>query len=299
MNSLSELTVIIVTYQTDRKILKDCINSINKDVQIKIIENSNLFENEDLFLKEYQNLSIYCTGKNLGYGGGNNFGFEKTKTNFALVLNPDIICDKEFFENIKIYLDNKINFSIIGTSLKNKSIFNTSGQFNENKNKIYEEDQLEKFLKRVNWVVGSSMLFNLKKFEKKKIFDENFFLYFEEFDLCKKLEKEKNKVYTSSKLLVTHLGYKGSFAANPKLTLLGEKLRNWHWMWSTFYFYKSNYGILFAYRKTFSKLIKSSLKFIYYYLSFNDQLSSKYKYRFLGLLNSMKGKKSWFRINLP
>ena len=183
-------------------------------------------------------------------------------------------------------------------NLKNKSFFKTSGRFNENKNKVYKEDQLNNFLKRVNWVVGSSMLINLKQFEKKQIFDENFFLYFEEFDLCKRLEKKQNKVYSSSKLLVTHLGYKGSFAANPNLATLGEKLRNWHWMWSTFYFYKNNYGIFFAYKKTFSKFIKSFLKFIYYSLIFNYQLSSKYKYRFLGLLNSMMGKKSWFRINL-
>jgi hypothetical protein len=41
MNNLSNLTVIIVTYKTDIKILKDCINSIDPKVKIKIVENSN------------------------------------------------------------------------------------------------------------------------------------------------------------------------------------------------------------------------------------------------------------------
>ena len=41
-------------------------------------------------------------------------------------------------------------------------------------------------LEKVEWVTGCSMLINLKKFNDKEIFDKNFFLYFEEFDLCKK-----------------------------------------------------------------------------------------------------------------
>jgi len=86
---LSNLTVIIVTYKTDRNILRNCINSIDRKVKIKIIENSENFENKEIFESDFSNLSIYCTGKNLGMGSGNNFGINLVKTRYVLILNPD------------------------------------------------------------------------------------------------------------------------------------------------------------------------------------------------------------------
>ena len=70
---LSKLTVIIVTYKTDQNILRNCINSIDRKVKIKIIENSKNFENKEIFENDFSNLSIYCTGKNLGYGQWKQF----------------------------------------------------------------------------------------------------------------------------------------------------------------------------------------------------------------------------------
>jgi len=50
-NFLSEITVVILTYKTDRDILYNCLNSIDKKVKIQIIENSTKFEKKDEFLK--------------------------------------------------------------------------------------------------------------------------------------------------------------------------------------------------------------------------------------------------------
>ena len=103
MKSLKNLTTIIVTYRTPKNILTNCIKSIHKSVKILIIENSKNFENEKYFKKKFSNLKIICAGSNLGYGKGNNLGFKLTKTNFALVLNPDVICGKNFFKNLSSF----------------------------------------------------------------------------------------------------------------------------------------------------------------------------------------------------
>ena len=58
---LSNLTVIIVTYKTDQNILRNCINSIDRKVKIKIIENSENFENKEIFENDFSNLSIIQT----------------------------------------------------------------------------------------------------------------------------------------------------------------------------------------------------------------------------------------------
>ena len=85
----NKITVVIVTYQTNRSILLKCLSSINKNIEILIVENSKKFEDKNLFLKKFKNLQIICSGKNLGYGRGNNYGLTKIKTKYALILNPD------------------------------------------------------------------------------------------------------------------------------------------------------------------------------------------------------------------
>ena len=300
MKYKKNLTVIIVIYKTSDKILLSCIKSIDKKVKIKIIENSNNFENKKLLEKKFPNLKVHCTGKNLGYGGGNNYGFKLSKTDYALVLNPDAVCDKNFFVNVKKYLDKKFDFTVIGTRLNKKSIFKSYGFFDKkNKsNDLIDFDKKNKHLsiEKVDWVVGCGMLINLKKFKSNKIFDENFFLYFEEFDLCKRLKTKGENVYSSKLLLISHLGFKGSFASDLNLKLEAAYLRNWHWMWSSFYFYKKNYGYLFAYKKSIGKLVRSFIKYLFYVFFFNKEEANNYKSRFLGLFNSIIGKKSWERL---
>jgi len=299
MNNLSNLTVVIVTYKTDEKILTNCIKSINNNVKILIIENSSEFKNKEIF-KSYSNITIHCTGKNLGYGGGNNFGLNFVNTKYALISNPDVIYDKSFFENINFYLSEKINFSIIGPQNKSKSIFASHGFFDK-KNKTNLDNNIldynEHNLKKCDWVIGCSMVLNLNFFKTKNIFDENFFLYFEEFDLCKQILNANGNIFSSKILLIDHLAFKGSFSTNENLKFDADKLRDWHWMWSTFYFYKKNYGYLNALRRTIGKLIRSLFKIIFYSLIFKKKEKSKYVCRFMGLINSILGKKSFYRVD--
>ena len=74
---LSELTVVILTYRTNREVLSNCLKSLDEKVKVKIIENSEYFENEKEFISKFSNLTIECTGKNLGFGGGNNLVLRK------------------------------------------------------------------------------------------------------------------------------------------------------------------------------------------------------------------------------
>jgi len=297
MNSLSDLTIVIVTYRTDEKVLTDCINSIHNSVKIKIIENSTEFKLKDKFISLFTNVEIHCTGKNLGMGSGNNFGIDLIKTRYAFVLNPDTICDKNFFINIQNYLNKDINFSIIGATYKNEKTFSSAGYFEENINNNNHYLNETTGLKKVDWVMGCSMLIDLNNFSSKKLFDESFFLYFEEFDLCKRINDSGKNVFVSKELIIDHLGNKGSSQEDPLLKLDTEKLRNWHWMWSTFYFHKKNYGYFSAFRKTYGKVFRSFVKVLFFSITFNKKQKAIYLSRMLGLLSSMIGKKSSYRVN--
>ncbi len=297
MNNIKNITIIIVTYLTNKKILLNCLNSIDKKINVIIVENSSKFKDEKFFLKKFKNLKVFCTGKNLGYGKGNNFGIKKTKTDYALILNPDTVLDKFFCKNLKKILNNK-KFSIIGCQYINDKVYMPAGYFNSQKNERFRKNYFEekkKSLIKVEWVVGCAMLLNLKIIKKTSIFDENFFLYFEEYDLCKQLTNNKKNIYLSKDLKVHHLGFKSSFTKDPSFEIEAEKLRNWHWMWSHFYFYKKNYNYFYAIFKTGGKFFKSLFRIILYLIIFDFKKKDKYLYRFLGLFSSIVGMKSDYR----
>ena len=87
MNNIHNLTIVIVTYRTDEKILKDCLDSVDPQVKILLIENSKSIAFKEKLEKIYPNLNVVLSGSNLGYGAGNNFGLSRVKTKFVLILN--------------------------------------------------------------------------------------------------------------------------------------------------------------------------------------------------------------------
>ena len=294
---LHQLTAVILTYKTNLEILKKCLKSINPKVKILIVENSSHFK----YLKEIQsnfsNIEVICSGSNLGYGGGNNFGLNKVKTNYALILNPDTVCEDNFFLNINKYLSGNIDFTLIGTTYRNKTDFKPAGFFNKKDLKNAQFDK-ESNLYEVDWIAGHTILFNMKKFSNKIFFDENFFLFFEEFDLCMTLKKRNEKVYMCPDLKIDHMGWKSSFNVDENFEIHSHKLRNWHYMWSFFYYNKKNYGYLYSLIKSLSRLLRSVLRIIFYSITFNNKQRIIYTYRFLGLINSIFLKKSKYRINI-
>ena len=298
MKKINNLTVVIVTFLTDKKILLNCIQSISKQTKIIIVENSKNFKNKKYFLKKFPNIEVVCTGLNLGYGKGNNYGLNRVKTDYALILNPDIICKSDFFNKVSKLIYTNKKFSIVGCQYSNDTVFLPAGFFDAKKHNIFQKNfnkSKKNILTKVDWVTGCSMLINLKKYKDKNIFDKNYFLYFEEFDLCKSTNNKGGFVYSSSNLKVHHLGFKGSIGANKLLKIEANKLRDWHWMWSYFYFYKKNYNYFYALFKISGKFFKSFLKAIFYTLVFDKVNRDKYLFRFLGLLFSIIGLKSNYR----
>ena len=291
MSNLKELTVIIVTYKTNDEILSNCINSIKKEIKIINVETSNDISHKNKIEKKYENVEVILSGKNLGYGTANNLGLKNIKTRYVLISNPDVEYNKDFFDKLNFYLKGDIEFSVIGPSYNDQTAFQSYGNLDGSLNKSEFNDF---FLKHVGYVVGCSMLLDTNNINVN--FDENFFLYFEEADFCKRINNNGGNIFTSSKLFITHLGYKGSISTDPRYEIEAEKIRSWHWMWSTFYYHRKHSGYLKAFSLMYGKLIRAFFKMIVFSLLYNKKKQATYYARFSGLFNAMIGKKSWYRI---
>ena len=296
MYLIDQLTVVIVTYKTNKQILDQCIKSILGKAKILIVENSNNNEVKLSYEKNFPDLEVFLTGSNLGYGGGNNKGLSLVKTKYALISNPDVIYEEDFFNNLKTYIDEKTDFSIIGPLYRSKD-YASHGYFDDLKNNKFQIDGLEnESLIKTHWIVGCTMFINLEKFENKKLFDENFFLFFEEFDLCRRVLKKGGKIYASKKLYVKHLGHKGSAIVDPKYEKESNFLRSWHWMWSSFYYYEKNFSYIYAIKCMCGKFFRSLIKMVYYRIFYDSVKFTMYYGRACGIWNRLIGKKSWYRL---
>jgi GT2 family glycosyltransferase len=131
----------------------------------------------------------------------------------------------------------------------------------------------------------------LENFNSKKYFDENIFLYLENDDLCKRVSESGENIYVVPKSKIKHLGAK---AVDEKYKYEIELSRNWHWVWSKFYFNKKHYGFLRAYIKVCPIFISATFKMLLYFF-INKRKKKIYLYRALGFLNAVTGKKSFYR----
>ena len=153
----------------------------------------------------------------------------------------------------------------------------------KNKNKF--------LLKEVDYV-DLTWLINKDNFDEGDLWDENIFLYFEAKDFAKRLKDKNKRIFVTKAIKTYHIG---SSSHDIKLDYYSKINRNWHYNWSRFYFNKKHYGILFAYKKGLSLLIKTTFRLIksVFFLKTNDV-------KFIlpelhGLIASMFNKSSYYR----
>ena len=122
-------------------------------------------------------------------------------------------------------------------------------------------------------------------------FDEKFFMYLENVDLCLRAKKDSGKLLIITNSKIRHLGAQ---AVDNKYIEEVELSRNWHWMWSKLYFNKKHRGFFISMLLGFISLIGNFLKFSIYMITFNKKRNI-YRMRMSGIINSFLGKQSWYR----
>ena len=286
--SRQNLSIVIVTFKSEG-VIHECIKSIDKDIKITVVENSNNFQFKDELEKSYKNVSCILSSENLGMGSGNNIGIKRATTDFVLILNPDVILEASTINELITASQKILSFAILAPISSDSDYPNY--KLDNDKKSLIDYN----FPFKVKSIDGFAMLFNKKQLDKrfnKNYFDENFFMYLENDDLCKRIIDGKEDIYIVPMSKIKHLGGK---AVNEKYKDEVEFARNWHWIWSKFYFNKKHYGYWIAFLKGFPKLFSSLIKYTFYSLIKNKIKQKIYFNRISGFLNAAINKKSWYR----
>ena len=197
-----------------------------------------------------------------------------------LILNPDTMLNVSTLENFFEAIKQVSGFAIMAPYVQEKK--------DENR-KIYNKNSSPILVKNVK---GFAMFLNMSEFQDMGFFDEKFFFYFEEIDLCKRLVNRNKKIYLVPSIKINH---KGGKSHDETINRAMELSRNWHWMWSTFYYHKKYKGFLISFLIVFPKLSSAVFKIIFYSLLLNKEKKEIYYHRYLGLINAIMGKSSWYR----
>ena len=280
---LNNITFIIVSFKSEN-VIHSCLNSLPQISKKIVIENSRNTKLKEELESKYDNIEVLIN-HNLGMGASNNRGILRSKTQFVYILNPDTKLNVSTMDKLIKAAEKISDFAILSPLCSDSRFPNY---------KIYEKkSDLNNQIIEVDTIDGFSMLINKSKFNN-SFFDENIFLYLENDDICLRARKNNQKIYIVKNSLIDHLGASSS---NIKDSYEFNLLRNWHWMWSKFYYNKKHSGFLISTIKIFPNFLSAIIKYIFYLLLFKNQKRKIYKMRLLGIINAFVGKKSFYRID--
>lgn len=261
-------TIILIINYNNHQDLVHCIGACqklrNQDFHILVVENGSaptwVEQNKDwmlahgLELKENQlytsaTLSYCISSENLGFGKGNNFGFEKIKASrwqpqFVWLLNNDAEPEPDALYFLEKSLESNLDAGFSGSVLfdfSNRKVIQGAGGelfpylgITRHKLKGRSIDEIQAWPKDTDYQCGASLLVRWTMWEKWGGFDPDYFLYFEETDWQLHMRQKgwKNVLVPESRV----------FHAESKSTRKAPKLFFYHYFRSALLFLRKNYG---------------------------------------------------------
>lgn len=233
-----DVSIIIVSFNT-KKLTVSCVRSVityTKGVtyEIIVVDNNSTDGSVEALSKLKSKTKIIKNKENKGFGSANNEGIKKAKGRYILLLNSDTHVSSNVVGEMVRWMDGKEEIGVSSCKLLNKdgSIQGTGGYFptlirvfswmtiqdipfvdrfidpfhpmkeksRQKANHFYDVPQ------ELDWITGAFMLVRKDVFDEVGLFDEDYFMYTEEVDLCYRIKKNGWKVYYDPQWSIVHWG---------------------------------------------------------------------------------------------
>lgn len=245
-----DVSVIIVNYNTG-DLIQRCVDSVLRqtDCQFEVIVVDNASQDNSLdVLQSYDDrIKLIANAKNVGFGKANNQAFAVSTGKFIFLLNPDATLKKE--NTLSAFLDymgSHLSCGVVGPVVT-KNHNPTEPQY------VYPgqhhlKKELEALPGEIAWIIGASMFIRREVYEKVAGFDEDYFLYGEEADLCLRVRRAGWSIGYAKNIRVDHIG-----GASERKSSIRD------------YWLKKQAGIILFYKKNYEhaeavRLIERDLK---------------------------------------
>lgn len=286
-----QVSIIIVNYNT-KELTKNCLDSIyqkteNISYEIVVIDNASTDGTQDMIKQEFKEVILIESNKNLGFGRANNLGIERAKGKYVFLLNSDTILLNNAVKIFFDYMEKNEQVGVCGGNLYNEDMTEQAsyGNFPKLSQQLLSTFLMYKILpeiykkyfaisdgivekeKSVDFICGADMFISKKVLEEVGYFDKDFFMYYEETELCHRIRKAKYDIKIIPDVKIIHLCGKstGDDISDKKFLMVEE---------SKYKYFKKIYGVIGYF--IIRKLINISYV-IKYLVSFNQKYINHFK----------------------
>lgn len=256
------VSIIIVNYKVEKELFA-CLESIENaktriSYEVIVVDNDTKSKTEKTLYKIFPKVRYVKNEANVGFGAANNIGARKAQADYLFFLNPDTLIHDYTLDRLVGGFSCKNNVAAVGPKLLSltgetipqgttrlgiiEGIFCLSFINRLSPNNIiarkYFMHEIDKSMPyEADTIAGTALVVKKNAFFRIKGFDENFFLYFEEFDLCRRLHETGFSIVVIPQAIVSHM-WEVSTKKRSDIKQIFAKSR--------FYYFKKYYGLLLA-----------------------------------------------------
>ncbi len=210
---MMDLSILIVHYNTPR-LLRQTLRGIRRSAprlryETIVVDNNPRSRVQDMVRREFPEVRVLVSERNLGFGGGMNKAMEAATGRYLVVFNPDIALFPGAMEHLVAFMDAHPDVGIVGPKLLNpdRSLQLSCYRFMEPKTILYRrlpvlrhsaaaKREMDRYLmldwthdqmRDVDYLLGACLVVRREAYEKVGGFDPQFFMYFEDQDLCRRM----------------------------------------------------------------------------------------------------------------
>lgn len=246
-----DLSFIILNYKT-KGLLKNCLRSIvNSDLgnlryEIIVVDNNSGDGVKEMLQQNFANVIFIQSRHNLGMGAGNNLGIKQARGRYLAVLNPDTVVLPDAIKKLYALMEGNNRAGIAGPKLINPdgTLQYTRCRFPSFLTPVYRRTPLQK-LKRVrqklnlyltkdqdydiagpaDWLYGACLFIRGSVLDKTGLFDERYFLGFEDTDLCRRVRSAGYEVWYYPASVIIHYPHRFSGEGNWLTGIFNQSIR--------------------------------------------------------------------------
>lgn len=267
----TDVSIIIVSFNTCH-VLKECLQTLMKEThsirhEVIVIDNASKDGSAEMVTQEFPHVQLICSPTNLGFAAANNVGFAQAHGKYVVLLNSDAFLTDHALTKAVAFMETHPNVGMTGARLisRDGSWQPSARMFPGLLNHFLTLSGLaarypkSKFLGRVDrtwadplqpasvdWIPGAFAIIRRTVLETVGYFDEDFFLYYEEVDLCKRIKAAGYEVWYLPEIVVIHLGGESSKTLKDMMiSTKGNQVSLWQ-LRSALLFYRKHHGALWT-----------------------------------------------------
>jgi GT2 family glycosyltransferase len=273
--SLYDLSIVIVSFNT-RDVLRCCLEHLYEAkstlaLEIIVVDNASKDGTVQMLADEYPEVRVICSDSNLGFAGANNRALTEAQGRYFVLLNSDAFLPPDALQLAVEHMDHNPQVGLGGGRLVGRdgdwqpsartfpgvvdALFTMSGLSTKYaKSRIFGRADRTfsdpMIPAEVDWVPGAFSIIRPEILKEVGLFDEQFFLYYEEVDLCRRIKECGHKIMYWPDIQVVHLGGESSKTVPEAImSKAGSQLTLWRMRSELLYHRKhgGSIGVFLAY----------------------------------------------------